>query len=155
MNSGQACRPCRGSCSLIPGRGCFGDLPGDEIVVSPPSPIIEPLTCALLYSTPKAPLPPKSTSNELDNKIGTKTLERYTVKLPQTRTHPSIKPQLPQLGLDKLWGAVPYNRKRLPRALPLVESNLAHLDVKTLSFFGLRNIDDPGHLKLALCVKVC
>ena len=45
MNSGQACRPCRGSCSLIPGRGCFGDLPGDEIVVSPPSPIVEPLMC--------------------------------------------------------------------------------------------------------------
>ena len=34
---------CRGSCSLIPGRGGFGDLPGDEIVVSPPSPIVEPL----------------------------------------------------------------------------------------------------------------
>ena len=24
MNLGQACRPCRGSCSPIPGRGCFG-----------------------------------------------------------------------------------------------------------------------------------
>ena len=44
MNSGQACRPFRGSCSHIPGRGCFGDLPGDEIVVSPASPIVEPLT---------------------------------------------------------------------------------------------------------------
>ena len=43
MNSGQACRPCRGSCSLIPGRSCFGVLPGDEIVVSPPSPIVQPL----------------------------------------------------------------------------------------------------------------
>ena len=42
-DSGQACRPCRGSCSLLSGRGCFGDLPGDEIVVSPPSPIVEPL----------------------------------------------------------------------------------------------------------------
>ena len=42
MNLGQACRRCRGSCSLIPGRGCFDDLPGDEIVVSPPSLIIEP-----------------------------------------------------------------------------------------------------------------
>ena len=41
--SGQACRPCTGSCSPIPGRGCFGDLPGDEIVVSPPSLIVEPL----------------------------------------------------------------------------------------------------------------
>ena len=30
-------------CSLIPGRDCFGDLPGDEIAVSPPSPIVEPL----------------------------------------------------------------------------------------------------------------
>ena len=44
MNLGQACRLCRGSCSPIPGRGYFGDLPGDEIVVSPPSPIVEPLT---------------------------------------------------------------------------------------------------------------
>ena len=26
-----------GSCSPIPGRGCFGDLPGDGIVFSPPS----------------------------------------------------------------------------------------------------------------------
>ena len=43
MNSKQACRSCRGSCSPIPGTGCFGDLPGDEIVVSPPSPIVEPL----------------------------------------------------------------------------------------------------------------
>ena len=34
---------CRGSRSLIPGRGCFDDLPGDEIVVSPPSLIVEPL----------------------------------------------------------------------------------------------------------------
>ena len=41
MNSGQACRPCRGSCSPIPGRGCFGDLVGDEIVLSPLSPIVE------------------------------------------------------------------------------------------------------------------
>ena len=47
INSGQDCRPCRGSCSLIPGRGYFGDLPGDEIVVSPPSPIVEPLTTVL------------------------------------------------------------------------------------------------------------
>ena len=44
MNFGQVCQPCReSSCSLIPGRGCFGDLPGDETVVSPPSPIVEPL----------------------------------------------------------------------------------------------------------------
>ena len=41
MNLGQACRPCRGSCSLIPGGGCVGDLHGDEIVVSPPSTIVE------------------------------------------------------------------------------------------------------------------
>ena len=27
----------------MPGRGCFGDLPGDGIVVSPPSPIVEQL----------------------------------------------------------------------------------------------------------------
>ena len=44
MNSGQACWPCKGSCSL---RGYFGDLPGDEIVVSPPSPIVEPLRTRL------------------------------------------------------------------------------------------------------------
>ena len=43
MNLEQACRPRRGSCRLIPERGCFGDLPGDEIVVSPPFPIVEPL----------------------------------------------------------------------------------------------------------------
>ena len=28
----------------MPERGCVGDLPGDEIVVSPPSPIVEPLS---------------------------------------------------------------------------------------------------------------
>ena len=78
-------------------------------------------------------------------------LERYTAKLPQTRMHPSIKPQLPQLRLDKLRGAVTYNRKRLPQTLSVVESNPVHLDVITLSVFGLRNVDDPGHLKLALC----
>ena len=43
MKLGQACRPCRESCSLIPGRGCFGDLPGKEIVVSPPSQTVDPL----------------------------------------------------------------------------------------------------------------
>ena len=43
MNSGQPCRPCRELCSFIPGRGSFGDIPGDEITVSPPSPIVEPL----------------------------------------------------------------------------------------------------------------
>ena len=43
MNSGQACRTCRGLCSLIPGRGCFDDLLGDEIIVSPLSPVVEPL----------------------------------------------------------------------------------------------------------------
>ena len=42
MKMGQACRPCRGSCSLIPGRGCFGDLLGDEIVASPPSQSLNP-----------------------------------------------------------------------------------------------------------------
>ena len=31
------------SCSPISGRGCFGDLPGDGIVVSPPPPIVEQL----------------------------------------------------------------------------------------------------------------
>ena len=53
MNSGQACRSCRGSCSPIPGRGCFGHLPGDKIAVSPPSPIVEALPPAL-------PVPPSS-----------------------------------------------------------------------------------------------
>ena len=33
----------RGSHSLIHGRGCFGDLPGEGIVVSPPPPIVETL----------------------------------------------------------------------------------------------------------------
>ena len=36
LNSGQACRPYRRSCSPILGSGCFGDHPGDGIVVSPP-----------------------------------------------------------------------------------------------------------------------
>ena len=36
---------------LTPGRGCCGDLPGDGIVVSPPSPIVERLKrcLGLLY----------------------------------------------------------------------------------------------------------
>ena len=50
MNSRQACRPCRGPYSPIPGRGSFGDLPGDEIVVSPPSSIVEPLLNISAYS---------------------------------------------------------------------------------------------------------
>ena len=99
--------------------------------------IFPAITCALLYSTPQAPLLPKSRSNEFDNGVGTNKLERYTVKRPQTRTHPPVNPQLPQLWLDKLWGAVPYNRKRLPRTLSLVESNPVYVDLKTLSFFGL------------------
>ena len=33
----------KGSCSPIPGRRCFGDLPGDGIVVPPPLPIVETL----------------------------------------------------------------------------------------------------------------
>ena len=44
MNSGQACRPCRGSCSPIPGRGCFGDLPWDEIIVPRPPQSLNPST---------------------------------------------------------------------------------------------------------------
>ena len=47
FSSGEACQPCRGSCSPIPGRGCFGNLHGDGIVVSPPSPIVEQLMCAV------------------------------------------------------------------------------------------------------------
>ena len=43
MISGQAFPSCRRSCSPIPGRGCFGETPEDEIVVSLPSPIVEPL----------------------------------------------------------------------------------------------------------------
>ena len=38
---------------LIPGRGCFRDVPGDEIVVSPPSPIIEPLAALDVIITRK------------------------------------------------------------------------------------------------------
>ena len=57
MNSGQACRTCRGFFSLIPGRGCFDDLLGDEIIVSPPSPVVEPLLrCP--RSTSKRSAPP-------------------------------------------------------------------------------------------------
>ena len=41
--SWQACRPFREPCSLVPGRGYFGDLLGDGIVVSPPPPIAETL----------------------------------------------------------------------------------------------------------------
>ena len=85
---------------------------------------------ALLYSTPKAPILLKNRSNELGNEVDTNTRERHIVMLPQTRTHPSINPQLPQLRLDKLRGAVPHNRKRLPRTPSLVESNPVHLHVK-------------------------
>ena len=38
---GARCRTCSGSYSPIPGRGCFGYLPGDRIVVSLPSPVVE------------------------------------------------------------------------------------------------------------------
>ena len=50
MNSGQACQPCRGSCSPIPGRSCFDDLPGDKIVVFPPSPIDPALFLKILVT---------------------------------------------------------------------------------------------------------
>ena len=36
LNSGQACRPCRGSFSPIPGRDCSGGIPGDGNVDLPP-----------------------------------------------------------------------------------------------------------------------
>ena len=49
LNSGQACRPCGESCSPIPGRECFGDLPGDGFVVSPPPQIAEILFSALQH----------------------------------------------------------------------------------------------------------
>ena len=48
LDSGQACRQCRGSCSPIPGSGCFGDLLEDGIVVSPSSPIVEQLAGAFI-----------------------------------------------------------------------------------------------------------
>ena len=57
INSRQACRPCMGSCSPIPGRGCFGAIPGDEIVVSPLPPIVETLT-----GQTQSPSPPGSTT---------------------------------------------------------------------------------------------
>ena len=53
--------------------------------------------CALLYSTPKPLLLPKRGPNKLDDEVDTSKLEQNTGKLPQTRTHPSIKPKLPQL----------------------------------------------------------
>ena len=43
LDSGQARRPCRGPYSPIHGSGCFDDLAGDGIVVSPPLPIFETL----------------------------------------------------------------------------------------------------------------
>ena len=52
MNSGQACRPCNGSCSPISGRDCFGDLPEDEIVVTLHSPIVEPVRSTLNFLAP-------------------------------------------------------------------------------------------------------
>ena len=55
MTSRQACRPCRGSCSPIPGRGCFGDLLGDKVVVPPPSPIVELLLASASASAATAP----------------------------------------------------------------------------------------------------
>ena len=100
---------------------------------------------------PKALLLPKSRPNELDNEVGTNTLERNTMKIPQKQTHSLIKAQLPQLLLDKLRSAVTYSRGRLQRTLSLVESNPVHLDVKTLSIFGVRSVDDPGQPKIALC----
>ena len=109
--------------------------------------IIPVILNALLYSTPKGSLLPKSKSNELDNEVGTNMSERYTVKLPQTRTHPLINPQLSQLRLYKQRGEVRYGRKRLPRTLSLVESDLFHLNFQTLFVFALRNVDDLGHLK--------
>ena len=33
-----------GSCSLIPGRGCFGDIPGGGVVESPSPPFVERLS---------------------------------------------------------------------------------------------------------------
>ena len=56
--------------------------------------IFSVVTCALLYSTPKASLLPKRRPNELDKEVGSNTLEHSTLKRLQTRTHPSIKPQL-------------------------------------------------------------
>ena len=38
LSSRPACPPFRGSRIPIPGKGCFGDFPGDEIVESPPTP---------------------------------------------------------------------------------------------------------------------
>ena len=71
------------------------------------------ITDALLCNTPKAPLLPKTRPNALDNEVGTSELsDRNTVKRLQKRMHLSINPQLPQLRLDKLRGAVPYSRSQ-------------------------------------------
>ena len=89
----------------------------------------------LLYSPSKAPLLPKSGPNELDKKVGTNSLDR-------NKTYAYANAPLDQASTSAaLRGAVPFGRKRLPRTLSLVE---------TLSVFGLRNVDDPGNLKLAL-----
>ena len=64
LNSGQACRACLGSFSPTPRRGCFSDLPGDGIVVSPPSPIVERLPSASIATlAPLVSEPPSNKSN--------------------------------------------------------------------------------------------
>ena len=62
-----------------------------------------------------------------------------------------MKPQLPQLRLDKLPSPVPCKSQAAPpNCLPRrikISSPRRQNPVR----FRLRNIDDPGHLKLALC----
>ena len=49
LNRGKACREFRGPCSPFPGMGCFGDLPGDGIVVSPPPQSLKHSTVRFLF----------------------------------------------------------------------------------------------------------
>ena len=50
LSSGQACLPCKGSCSPIPGRSCSGDIPADGIV-EPPPPFVERLSGVWMFLT--------------------------------------------------------------------------------------------------------
>ena len=44
-----ACRPCRGSRSPVPWRVCFGGIPGEGIVNSPPPPVVDRFFAILIY----------------------------------------------------------------------------------------------------------
>ena len=115
MNSGQACRPCRGSCSPTRGRGCFGDLPGDKIVVSPPSPIVEPLSCLRSFDVLGAALPPRLDFSIIETFVYSRAPSEHSSS-PRFGPHvfrgsgiPTLLPQarLPRETISLCWGASP------------------------------------------------